>query len=547
MNNCGRVQLMIMLLAATMAGAEPRDDGVERLLGLPRPWDQKIHRLTRGEYKETLRYWGDRHGDILSVSEPGQSVEGDPIYVLKITDSSIPPDDKQVIVIAAMHGGPERCGTTTLMHLAQWLLSDDAEAIETRQKQVVLVMPIVNPYAFFVTDDLLNSNGIDPYTGGQAENWDLATMTYKQIDRVPEIKAVLSVIDQYQPDVFADMHGAALNPIPREKRSGRSRYGGHIMFEVTGSAYSNYANRPWDWRVIERMIAAGVEAGYGSDRFEADHQQEFFTVASAPVNDRFWLGRPKFYTAQYAYAKYHTMLSCCEVGWEESGVARLKGLLRIGNEVWQGEPYSGYPVNRIRGFASHFVMAYGQTAVERRRSRVELWNRQEGISQAMLYPQTDTRDTYIVAVTDEATKLLDTDKDKFVTNLGALPDFNIEAIARFVQFGPEPIVTTRPQPSPKDNVQHGMAIRLRIPYRNPQLVDLRLNGHRLQESATDGYQTWYADGFTQVHINIPPEKTRLCGMFVVTCPYRPGVQRKYGWKPPEEVLRRLRDRGKKDG
>ena len=145
--------------------------------------------------------------------------------LLKVTNSSVPDDDKQIIVIAAMHGGPERCGTTTLMHLAQWLLSDDPAAAETRRKQVVLVMPIVNPYAFFVTDDMLNSNGIDPYTGGQAENWDLQTMTYKQPDKVPEIKAVLSVIDQYQPDVFADMHGAALNPIPREKRNGRSRYG----------------------------------------------------------------------------------------------------------------------------------------------------------------------------------------------------------------------------------------------------------------------------------------------------------------------------------
>ena len=335
------------------------------------------------------------------------------------------------------------------------------------------------------------------------------------------------------------MHGAALNPIPREKRNGRSRYGGHVMFEVTGSAYSNYANRPWDWRVTERMVAAGVEAGYGSDRFEADHQHEFFTEASAPIADRFWLGRPKFYTAQYAYAKYHTMLSCCEVGWEESGVARLQGLLRIGNEVWQDEPYPGYPVNRIRGFASHFVMAYGHTAAERRRSRVELWSRQEGISQAMLYPQTDTRDTYIVAMTEEATQLLDEDKEKFITNLGTLPNFNTKAFARFVQYGPEPMVVTRPQPSPTQNVQHGMSLRLRIPYRNPELVDLRLNGHPLEESPVDGYQSWYADGFTQVHINIPPQKTKSSGMFVVTCPYQPDVQRSYGWTPPQEVFQRL--------
>jgi hypothetical protein len=35
-----------------------------------------------------------------------------------------------------------------------------------------------------------------------------------------------------------------------------------------------------------------------------------------------------------------------------------------------------------------------------------------------------------------------------------------------------------------------------------------VNGHTLAESATDGYEAWYADGYTQVQINLPPEKTK---------------------------------------
>ena len=38
--------------------------------------------------------------------------------------------------------------------------------------------------------------------------------------------------------------------------------------------------------------------------------------------------------------KYHTMLSAFEIGWEESGVARMRGLLALGNRRWQGEPVS---------------------------------------------------------------------------------------------------------------------------------------------------------------------------------------------------------------
>ena len=91
------------------------------------------------------------------------------------------------------------------------------------------------------------------------------------------------------------------------------------------------------------------------------------------------------------------MTLAMEVGWEESGVARLKGLLKLGNEVWEGEPVAGYPVDRLHSFCGHFLVAYGATADQRRRSRAELWQRQGSFTQAMLYPQTDCRDSYIVA------------------------------------------------------------------------------------------------------------------------------------------------------
>ena len=64
----------------------------------------------------------------------------------------MPDEDKQVALVTALHGGPERSGTTTALRLIEWLMGDSDLAKETRRKQIVLVIPIANPYAFFTTD-----------------------------------------------------------------------------------------------------------------------------------------------------------------------------------------------------------------------------------------------------------------------------------------------------------------------------------------------------------------------------------------------------------
>ncbi len=337
---------------------------------------ERVHRITLEEYEATLKFWARQHSDIVTLDRVGESAAGLGLYLLKITDGDVDDELKQVALVTSLHGGPERSGTTTVLHFVEWLLSDSDEARETRRKQILLIMPINHPEAFFETDRFLNAAKIDPYTGGGPQHWDLEKLEYKSMDQAPEVKAVLEVVDRWHPDVHADMHGTGLQEYPLEKLGDRTRYQGQIMFEVTGSAYSNYALRPWDWRVTEAIIHAGEEAGFPSDRFEADGQRSFHGPVMNPIADRTWRGQPNFYTAQYGYAKYHTMVSAFEIAWEQSGVARLRGLLRIGNSCWQDEPYEGYPVDRVKAFIGNFVTAYGSTAAGRRRSRVELWQQQ---------------------------------------------------------------------------------------------------------------------------------------------------------------------------
>jgi zinc carboxypeptidase len=528
--------------SATAAESSGAAEVRERLASMARPWTERAHRITQEEYEGTLKYWAETHPSTATLEQIDTSVRGMGIFLLKITDAAVPDEDKQVCLCTSLHGGPERSGTTTLMHLIEWLLSDAPAAIETRRRQVVLVMPIVNPESFFLTDRFTNTHGIDPYTG--TGNWDLATLTYKALDKSPEIRAFLKVVDQYHPEVHADLHGIGLQEIPEDKLGDRTMPCGQTMFEVTGSAYSSYALRPWDWRVTEAMIAAGVAAGAGSDRFEADAQRGFWGPAMNPIADRFWLGRPNFYTSQYAYAKYHTMVMTHEIGYESCGVARMQGLLNIGNTVWDGESVRGYPVDRVKSFCGHFVTAWGQAAQDRRESRIALWNGQGGTAQAMLYPQMDGRDTYIYAATPAARKLLDPDPDAFLKNCAGLDGFDVEAVRAFVDEGPEiKLVIDAPGQQPGDATAwlgKGIGFRLRIPYRNPKLLDVRLNGHALTESPVDGYQAWYGNGFTQVQVNVPPEKAPATELFTITCAYLPDEKRTFGWTPPQAVLDRLK-------
>lgn len=509
-----------------------------KLAVLPKPWIERMHRLTVAEYEATLRFWEQRHGDRLKVERVGESREGLGIYLLKITDGSVPDADKQIALVTALHGGPERSGSNAVLALAEELLGESDEAKRTRRRQVVLLMPINNPTSFFHTDRFGNAFKIDPYN--TSAHWDLSALAFRHPDQAPEVMAVLKVVDRFQPEVHVDCHGTGLQEFGDNQLGDRTGYQGQIMTEITGSAYSNYSLRPWDWRITESMIAAGREAGFPSDRFEADAQRCLAGPMMDPVAGRFWIGRPLFYTAHHGYARYHTMISAIEVGWEQSGVARVMGLLKMGNqEPRTGEP-GGYPVNRIKSLVGHFITADGATASERRASRTALWGRQSAFSQAMLYPQTDGRDSYIVATSAAGDALLDSDPQKFLVNLAHQPGIDAGAIATFIKHGPEmKLVIDRGKPEAKpENVAPlpGFSLLLRLPYQEPKIADLRLNGREIRLMDPNGVRTYTADGFRHIEVRVSREEAASHGIFIVTCAYIPDQARRTGWTPPKEAI-----------
>ena len=505
-----------------------------------------MHRLTYAEYDGTLRFWRQKYPGWFTLQSRGLSGQNLPVWLVKVTDRTVPDRDKQVCLVTALHSGPERSGTTGAMAFLEWLISDDPEAVLTRQRQIVLVMPVVNPLALFHTDRFRNEHKVDPYTGLGANGkvWDVKALALIQPQDAPELAAVVSVIDEFKPDVHLDLHGTGLQEYAPDQLGARRMYHGQIMTEITGSAYSNFSLRPWDWRVTEAMIAAGREAGFPSDRFEADGQRMLGGPELAPLGRKLWGGSAMFYTAHYAYAKYHTLTAAIEIAWEQSAVARARGLLRIGNRAWGEERVTGYPVDRVKSLVGAFVTAYGASAAERRQSRIELWHQQGDFALGILYPQTVARASLICATNAAAKRALaPADLPSLHRNLRALLGAPAAGIERFMAAGPEikvafdtPAAALLAAKDDSDGaIQHGIGFRLRLPYAHARELDLRLNGEPLRESATDGYESWTADGFTQVQVNVPPARAQRTGLFFVTCSYQPDRQHPTGWMPPPEV------------
>ncbi len=159
-------------------------------------------------------------------------------------------------------------------------------------------------------------------------------------------------------------------------------------------------------------------------------------------------------------------------------------------------------------------------------------------------PQTDGRDTFFLATSQDAAAALSSDPAVFLASLEKREGLDADAIKSFVRSGPEiklAVDAARPRATPDEPIHHGIGFRLRLPYQTPKFTAIRLNGHSLSQSPTDGFQSWRANGFTQLQINVPPEKASKQDLYLVTCEYEPDEVRTIGWVPPKEVLKQLKE------
>jgi hypothetical protein len=288
------------------------------------------------------------------------------------------------------------------------------------------------------------------------------------------------------------------------------------------------------------MIDDATEAqGFLVTRGEQD-DGKLLTTSPVPgyPDYLFYLRHPTSNATTYAYAKYHTLAFIMECGSAERIVAATRAALQIGHQRYRYEHYEGYPVNQVGNWTAVSVAAYGATASERRASRVELWQKLPQIQYAGASP-TPARDVAMgfVSTTAEGRKMMRGGMSDIVERLKSNPQFDAAGLASvisrfpFKAFGsPRPVYKPTEGEQASGPVEHGLTIRLAVPYGDATIKEVRLDGRLITESATDGYTLRRNPGVI-VEFAIPPKK--VADAHVVSCLYDTPTMRRPGFGPED--------------
>ena len=487
---------------------------------------------TFSQLESRLLEWEKAHPKVMELRRLGTTAQGRPLLAAVLTDPDSPADQKEHVLITALHCGAERSAATGIFYLMGWLLKGSPGAREILRGQVIAFMPVVNPDGY-VSGSLRNSHNRDTY-----KEWNRKGPL--DPEQMPEAVAVKSLMDEFQAEVHADYHGTGM------------QFRGYIMAENSGAAYSNISLKSYKHEIIRQMDKAALAEGYPSDELEQDAERIYWGPELEELGPKLWSGRPLYYAATYGYEHFHTLAFANENAWERSSFLRHRRLLEIGQEIWPGEYYPGYPTRVILKNELHFVTAYGETAAARRRSRVELWNKQGQIVTALNNPQTEGMVLFVCSTTGRAARRWLSDKSlpRFAQRIGehknidagpiqaALadhPDAGAQFKAHLLLMSGRADESELPPVMESDPIENGLSFRLRIPYPKARISEVRVNGRRAPVSPRAGYLTWVARGFTYVQVNIPPDRSREEDLFVVTCLYDPGEERVFGLGWQEET------------
>jgi len=303
------------------------------------------------ELDERLAALASGAGRQAAIEEIGRSVEGRAIRLVTITDPDAVEDDKQIALIVSGHHGAENAGPLAALRLIEWLVGPEAE--ETRARQRVCIVPCVNVDGY-AADTYFNANDV---------NLDQDYHPERGLTQ-PESRVVWQVAQRLMPDLAVDVHS----------------YGGGYTCEAT------ITHPPGEHHVDEHRHALVCQALNEAAEAAGYPQWPPYSLRSddGPVR-----------LPSAAFDRFHSMCVYIEVqdttfapeDAADSGFVRLRRLLQFGNEVWPGEFYAGYPMD-VMGEAGAFnLVAHGETAAKRRRSRAALWSHRGKYQATDLWPQ----------------------------------------------------------------------------------------------------------------------------------------------------------------
>jgi hypothetical protein len=290
-------------------------------------------------YERTKRL-AAAHPDIVELVDIGVSEKGGlNLPFVRITDPTVPLDEKQVVLITGGTHGSEETGRATAMHLAEWLSGPGRTHLST---QCFLVCTCLNPDGAKL-NTYHNGNDVNIYASCRLKAPGALTA---------EARAILAVAEQYAPNCCVDVHGLAGGAI------GDSQY-------VTPGLAGNISTQVGYFVAYEMNRAASAAGFPQRDPYVPANQSD--PEAGIP-----WHKKQAFETNTLAFTIEITEHMYPIEESVRSGFARLKRLIEIGERVQWYQPYPGYPTDILANNAIAALMPHGANAGERRRSRIEL-------------------------------------------------------------------------------------------------------------------------------------------------------------------------------
>ena len=508
-------------------------DLITELEPLPKRDNKLAKDPSSAEIHKGLRGWARIHPDIMDVAIRGKSVLGKPILLVKITDEKTSDENKSVVLFTSTHCGMEELGTTSLLHLTKWLLGDGEVVENIRRNIIVLIMPCVNPDGW----DAHRRTGRSYYSkrskGYTAENvYGINIYDSKYLfgsaasEENPEGMAILNVVEEYQPDAAADVH------------SGQR---GVMVAEHSGFSWSDFNAHSFQPLIVEEMCQALENAGFLAFRPAMDSGRiKLGSRIAGQEHDYIRIGNYKQTMTTFYYRRFHTLAYTWETGADLAVVARARRLLEIGTETWRNEFYPGYPGNQVGRWDHVSISAWGDTARKRRKSRVELWRKvnQLHFGSVVRHVSPVTKVGRLMGVCATTTKASEKwigngTKKVLLSNAAGLKHVNFSQIAEFARGVPM-AVTSPPHYSlgyktgvvSDEPVKHGMSIRLWVQYKDADIIEVCIDGHKVNHSEVEGYMVRRGPG-TIVQFNIPPGKVRE--VHFVSVAYKVGTVHKQGF------------------
>ena len=296
------------------------------------------------------------------------------IPAVVVTNKSVSKDKKQIAIVTLARHGQERGARIVGPEILNYLSSEDAS--ETRNKQTIVVVPIVNPIGVALDEFHSSLYGITDH----------------------EKMIFGNLCSSYIPDMMIDYHSLGMSEGTKYDRgdmeviipANTTKWGmdEQVYQYVSNKLLEAAAKESWPYEIhtLEDLnFYYFGEAATGKLPHRYLQEKVFLLhIQNACENYDFPTKKKGYtnYTNGPAYIRWHTLVFGVETNHgvikveddlAGSGAVICKALLNMGNKRFSWEKDAGYPTNILVGDFRISIRSTGKNPGERRISREKIW------------------------------------------------------------------------------------------------------------------------------------------------------------------------------